>query len=131
MLTDLTDLSGGSADTALSDCLDAMLSYAGVAVSSVPMLAEGDASDHILKSGINGDVLPLMNVSLQDVLYYVSSGSPVIAAGENGPVLIVGYDSKNILVYDPAEGNTAYKGMNDSTALFSSLGNEYLTYMAE
>ena len=46
-------------------------------------------------------------------------------------MLIVGYDTKNTLIYDPAEGSTHYFGMGDSAASFEAMDNEYLTFINE
>ncbi|MCR5747326.1 MAG: hypothetical protein K6G03_06420 [Lachnospiraceae bacterium] len=125
----LDELSGGSASTALYDCMDAVLSYTGSGTSSREAMQGGRTSDNVLAENIDGDVLTLMGISLSDVLYYVSKGSPVIAATENGPVLIVGYDQQNTIIYDPSLGITHHVGMNDSAELFEAAGNEYLTYI--
>ena len=49
--------------------------------------------------------------------------------GENSSVVIVGYDEYNTYLYDPATGQISPYGMNDSTALFESAGNVFLTYI--
>ncbi len=125
----LQELSGGSYETALADCLNAVLAYTGSVEDAAPLLAEGATSDNILKANIDGNVLDLRGIPLSDVLYYIYHDSPVIAAGDNGPLLIVGYDAKNTLVYDPALSQTHYIGINDSTELFARNGNEFLTYI--
>ena len=44
-------------------------------------------------------------------------------------MVIVGYDEYNTYLYDPATGQISPYGMNDSTALFESAGNVFLTYI--
>ncbi len=129
IITGLQDLSGGSSSTALTDCLNAVLSYAGSGADAATLLSQGLTSDTILAANIDGNVLDLRGIELSDVLYYIFKDSPVIAAGDNGPVVIVGYDPKNTLVYDPATGDTHYIGINDSTEMFARNGNEFLTYI--
>jgi hypothetical protein len=131
IISELGDLSGGSEETALYDCLDALLAYAGSGATSRSSMPDGSGSRHLLEANIDGDVLALRDISLSDVLYYVSNDCPVIASSEHGPVLIVGYDTKNTLIYDPASGSTHYLGMGDSTATFEAMDNEYLTYINE
>ena len=131
IIAGLEDLSGGSQETALYDCLDALLAYAGSGISSREAMSDRINSKHLLEANIDGDVLALRDISLSDVLYYVSNDCPVIASSEHGPVLIVGYDTKNTLIYDPAEGSTHYFGMGDSAASFEAMDNEYLTFINE
>ena len=80
--------------------------------------------------GDAGTVIDLTGCSLDSVLYEVSAQRPVIAkTGENSSVVIVGYDEYNTYLYDPSTGQTAPYGLNDSTALFESAGNVFLTYI--
>lgn len=74
-------------------------------------------------------VLDLKGCTLDEVLYFVSEGIAVAAKTPEGFVLIVGYDYYNVLLYDPEKKETYYGGMNDSTALFESCGNEFITYI--
>jgi uncharacterized protein YvpB len=53
----------------------------------------------------------------------------IAKTGENSSVVIVGYDEYNTYLYDPATGQISPYGMNDSTALFVSAGNVFLTYI--
>ena len=77
-----------------------------------------------------GTVIDLTGCSLDNVLYEVSAQRPVVAkTGENSSVVIVGYDEYNTYLYDPSTGQTSPYGMNDSTALFESAGNVFLTYI--
>ena len=80
--------------------------------------------------GDTGTVIDLTGCSLDNVLYEVSAQRPVVAkTGENSSVVIVGYDEYNTYLYDPSTGQTSTYGMNDSTALFESAGNVFLTYI--
>lgn len=74
-------------------------------------------------------VFDLKGCTLDQVLYFVSEGQAVAANTPDGFVLIVGYDYYNVLLYDPEKKETYYGGMNDSTALFESSGNEFITYI--
>lgn len=127
----LSDLSGRGENGALYDCLDTVLSYAGSGASSYELMQSGETSEGLLEANIEGDVLPLMGISLSDVLYFVSKDCPVIAMSPDGPVLIVGYDTTNTLIYDPSSGTTHHVGMNDSKEMFEAAGNEYLAYINE
>ena len=80
--------------------------------------------------GEDGTVIDLTGCSLESVLYEISAQRPVIAkTGADTSVVIVGYDEYNTYLYDPSTGQTSPYGMNDSTALFKSAGNVFLTYI--
>ncbi|MBR1523161.1 MAG: hypothetical protein IJ641_01770 [Lachnospiraceae bacterium] len=130
-IAELSDLKGRGEHGALYDCMDAVLSYAGSGASSYEQMQNGETSEGVLEANIDGDALSLMGIGLSDVLYYVSKDCPVIGLTVDGPVLIVGYDMNNTIVYDPSLGITHHVGMNDSREMFEEAGNEYLTYINE
>ncbi len=111
--------------------ISAIFGHEGVTVEDEEIaLMEGSLLD-IIEEEIDGaDALKLGGCSLSSVLYYVSIGRPVVAEVENGKlVMIIGYDPKNTLIFDPSEGSIYKKGMNDSTEWFSSHGNEFVSYV--
>lgn len=79
--------------------------------------------------GENGTVMNLTGCTLSSVLYQISSGYPVMARnGEGSSVLILGYDQYNIWMYNPADQSLYPGGLKDSTALFESMGNVFMSY---
>ena len=84
----------------------------------------------VLSDNLDADVLDLSGCSLSDVLYYPSSGTPVMAmTGEGNAVIIMGYDAKNTILYDPREDRVYKLGMNDSALMFERAGNRFITYI--
>ena len=80
--------------------------------------------------GDSAKVVNLSGCSLENVLYEVSAQRAVIAkTGADSSVVIVGYDQYNTYLLDPSTGEVKPYGMNDSTALFESAGNVFLTYI--
>ena len=71
----------------------------------------------------------LSGCTLDQVLYFVSHGKPVIALTEEGPVTIVGYDEYNVYLVDPNGTEWYYSGMNDSTEMFEKAGNVFVSYL--
>ena len=65
--------------------------------------------------------------SLSQILYYIDKGVPVIAYVESGQyVLLSGYDQYNVSLYDPETQESWKMGMNDATAYFESLQNDFI-----
>jgi uncharacterized protein YvpB len=84
----------------------------------------------VLSDNLEADVLDLSGCSLSDMLYYVSNGYPVMAMTEGGgAVIIIGYDSKNTVLYDPRDERVYKMGMNDSRSMFEQAGNRFITYV--
>ena len=123
-----TDPMGEDA-SAYSMCLDAMLKSDGVYKDTRSLLREMSMIN-AMKSNLEANVLDLTGCDLQDVLYYVSCGYPVMAlTGGAGAYVICGYDSANTILYNPVDGTVAKMGMEDSKLLFAGNGNQYITYV--
>ena len=69
--------------------------------------------------------------SLNQILYYIDKGIPVIAYVESGQyVLLSGYDQYNVTLYDPQTQETQKMGLNDATEYFKNLHNDFLCALA-
>ena len=84
-----------------------------------------------LEQGTGKKAVDLSGCTLDEVLYLVSHGRPVIALTENGPVTIVGYDEYNTYLVNPGETEWYYAGMNDSTEMFEKAGNVFVSYLTQ
>lgn len=98
-----------------------------------PMDAAGKVTkylDSFTGSGIYGDGLILIDAggcTLNQVLYFVDRGIPVVAYVENGQyVLISGYDQYNVTLYKPESQQTWKMGLNDATEYFKNLQNDFM-----
>ncbi len=63
---------------------------------------------------------------LNQVLYFIDKGYPVIAYTDTGYVLISSYDAYNVTVTNPVSGETWKMGLGDGAAYFQSLGNDFI-----
>ena len=110
-------------------CIDAMLQSGGVYKSSREEVRTKSLV-RVLSDNLEADVLDLSGCSLSDMLYYVSNGYPVMAMTEDGgAVIIIGYDAKNTILYDPRDERVYKMGMNDSRSMFEQAGNRFITYV--
>ncbi|RDU25099.1 hypothetical protein [Anaerosacchariphilus polymeriproducens] len=114
----------------LGVCLTLMCQKKGRQIDAQKLLGEGGTVLSILKENINADVLSLSGCTLDEVLYFVSKGNPVLAmTDKEHAVLIVGYDELNISILDPVKGNTYKVGRNDSRTMFEGTGNVFVSYI--
>lgn len=80
--------------------------------------------------GEEGTVMNLTGCTLEQVLYEISAQRPIIAkTGTDSWVVITGYDEYNTYLYDPETGDSYPYGMNDSTELFETAGNIFISYI--
>ena len=83
-----------------------------------------------LEAAIGKDVVSLTGCTLEQVLYFVGQGRPVLAATATGVVIITGYDDYgNLILLSPGETETYFYGPNDSLALFEEAGNHFVSYL--
>lgn len=76
---------------------------------------EADPSEHLKGCSC----LDLTGCTVDEILYYVSNGYPVFAmTGSNDAVLVVGYDANNVVLYDPAMGQTYKRTIADADEMF-------------
>ena len=87
-------------------CLDAMLRKEGVMRSTSVFLEQGQSVLEILNNNLEkAQILDLTGCNMDAVLYYPNIEIPVLALLEDGnAVLIVGYNDKNVLIFEPTSG---------------------------
>ena len=91
-------------------------------------LNAGNAAWEICRDELGDSCCLLPGCSLDEVLYYISAGAPVMAVTDTGSaVLIVGYDAQNIVYYEPGQSDLRRAGMNDSSSMFETAGNLFFT----
>lgn len=129
--TAITEEQMNSGVTPLAICIEEMLEYKEVYKDVDTLFDKSNTAISVLKENFpNMEVLDLSGCSLDSVLYYVSKGYPVLAMTEgNSAALIVGYDTKNTILYSPITGETYKMGLNDSREYFESCGNRYVGYI--
>ena len=65
--------------------------------------------------------------SLNQMLYFIGQGYPVLAYVENGAyVLLNGFDQYNVSIFDPSTGQTTKMGLNDGGEYFASHKNDFI-----
>ena len=118
-------------ENSVARCLSVVLQYNGVETNVAELVSKGDAPKDILGSLLTDkEILDLSGCSVEQVLYYVNCGIPVIGFKENGQaVLIVGYDTLNAAIYEPSTGKITRVSFEDTQAMFQEGGNQFLAYI--
>lgn len=84
------------------------------------LISQGETPKQILLNTLkDATVLDLTGCTVDEILYYVSNGYPVFAmTGSSDAVLVVGYDANNVVLYDPAMGQTYKRTTADADEMF-------------
>lgn len=79
---------------------------------------------------INATLVNMSGATLDEILYYINLGRPVIAAkNASQTVLITGYDSANITMIDPSTRITSKMSLKNAKSLFENEGNVFITFI--
>ncbi len=113
-------------------CIRILLDYQKAGVGLEQLSVKDSSAYDVLKEYSRYTPVRLTGVTLEDALYYVSKGRPVIAMTDiTNAVVIYGYDAFNIMVIDPVKGKTAKLGIGDSAKVFEDAGNVFLSYLEQ
>lgn len=115
----------------LTVCLDTILSYEGIVRSTAALVSEGRAVNEILQKELSDyQVLDLKGCSLDMILYYLSKDIPVLALfNQEQAVLLIGYNSNQIVFMDPSTGTIYKKTKTATEELLNKNGNHLITYV--
>ena len=82
-----------------------------------------------LQSEMDKTVIDLSGCTLEQIRYFISEGTPVMAKTPEGVVLIGGYDEYNYRLLKQGDTELSYYGKNDSEEMFAAAGNIFVTYL--
>jgi hypothetical protein len=121
-----------SSDSTVETCLKLMLDYQKVNSTKEQLSVKDSSAYEVLKKYSKYTPVRLTGITLDDALYYVSKGRPVIAMIDvTNAVIIYGYDTFNIMVIDPLTSKTKKIGIGDSANMFTDAGNVFLSYLEQ
>lgn len=121
---------GGSS---IAQCVSAMLKQESINIGVTELIGQGKTPKEILETTMEDvTALDLTGCDLEEILYYISLGTPVFAMrSDTEAVLVVGYDAQNVILYNPLEGTSKKMGMNDAAEMFKNAGNVFFGYILE
>ena len=134
MQSAFSGLKVASADKGASSvvqAVSAMLDYCGKGLGVKQLVDNGATPKSVLEETLTDSVvLDVSGCTVNEILFYVSQGSPVFAmTGSKSAVLVTGYSQTNIYYYDPADGSTKSMSLDAADKLFTKAGNLFFTYL--
>lgn len=132
-LSDIAASTEEASAGSIAQCMNVMLQKEGLNMNVQALLESGETPKSVLRNTLKErTVLDLTGCSTDEILYYVSLGTPVFAmTGNDSAVLVVGYDSTGVLLYEPGTDATVRKTIAEADALFANAGNVFFTYLLE
>ena len=130
VLTQIESISIPSGTNSVESCLKLLARYLGKNMDHESFDTRIMSAYEIIDTYLNIVPVRLTGISLDQALYYVSKGRPVIAMTDyNDAVLIYGYDTYNIYVFDPKQGKDVKIGIQTADELFEKAGNVFISYL--
>ena len=130
----ISNLIVNDADTGASSFVKAismvlMRENVGIGVSD--LITSGQTPMQIMQSALKEyTVLELENCTIDDVLYFMDQGTPVVArTGVDKAVLLVGYTANNVSYYDPVSKQNRTLSYEDIEKVLEAGGNYFIAYV--
>ncbi len=125
----LTGVKAEGDRSSLQAAVQMMLSFKGV--SAIPSPEEmTQPLQRILREATGADAVVLTGATLDEVLYFVWKGQPVLAMTQPGTaVVITGYNTKEVTWYSPEQGRSITMEKARAEALFEDGGGIFISYI--
>ncbi len=123
----ITDTKSSAKADSIDVCVYMLLKSLYVNVSLNDITGKDKSIYDILAEYVEEPV-NLKGCTLDEILYFVSMGSPVIAMKDNShAVLITAYDQNTVTVYDPDTGQSQKMYQGSADEMFKSSGNIFIS----
>lgn len=122
---------GDANASSLVKSVSIMLTREGFGVSVSDLISTGQSPVEIMQNALkNATVLELRGCTIDDLLYFIDQGTPVLArTGTDKAILLTGYSSSYIYYYDPATKQSKSIDYNGVESLFAGGGNYFIAYV--
>lgn len=130
----LSNLSPNEADmsaSSMTKCVSIMLKKEGAGIGVSDLIAAGQTPIQIVTNTFKDyRVLELKGCVMDELLYFIDQGTPVLARiGSNQAILLTGYSANYVYYYEPNSGQTKSIGYEEIESLFYQGGNYFIAYV--
>ncbi len=113
--------------TSRQAAVEGMLKFEGVEADA-SALSENESIRDFLGNFLPEKVLSLNGITLDEALYFVYKGTPVLAMKDaESAVLLTGYTSSKVEYYDPKLGQMRTVSLEEAERMFSAAGSIYVS----
>ena len=126
---DDVSLIGSSDDDSLMACIAMILSFEGKNVSLKELKQSEDDIHTIIDDEIGCDLIDFKGCTMDEMMYYICKGHPVIAKIGGYYVLLTSFNSERIRYYDPVKNEVIVTSYDDVEKKIESAGNVFYGYI--
>ncbi len=117
----------------LRSCIEILVSSEGGKTSQIGnSLAEKNAVDDVITQamdGVTGRLENLRGCTISQILYYINENHLVLAlTGDDSALLLTGYDTKNVMIYNPVTAETTTMAIEEAQNYFSMYDSAFLAW---
>ncbi len=128
------NLSPNEADvtaSSMTKCISIMLKNEGAGIGVSNLVQLGQKPIEIVTNTFKDyRVLELKGSVIDELLYFIDQGTPVLAkTGSNQAILLTGYSANNVYYYEPNSGQTKAMGYAEIDQLFFQGGGYFIAYV--
>ena len=112
-------------------CISIMLKREGAGLGVTALVEAGQTPIEIVTNTFKDyRVLELEGCMIDDLLYFIDQGTPVLAkTGANQAILLTGYSANYVYYFEPNSGQTKTIGYSEIEDLFYQGGNYFIAYV--
>ena len=132
--TALGNLSPNEADataSSMTKAISIMLKREGAGIGVRDLIEAGQTPIQIVTNTLKDySVLELKDCTMDELLYFIDQGTPVLAkTGINQAILLTGYSANYVYYYEPNSGQTKSIGYEEIESLFYQGGSYFIAYV--
>lgn len=125
----LNDRKAEQADATLATCMQIFLEKEGLYYSDLEERLIKKMPEEILQDAFGERMMDLQGCQVSSILYYINLESPVLAiTGDNTAMLLVGYDTNHVVVYDGIQDRYAMT-IEEAETYFAERGSRFFSYL--
>ena len=122
-----------SAADSLRSCIEILVASEGGNTSQLgASLEEGMEVDDVITRAMEGATGRLENLrgcTVTQILYYINENHLVLAlTGDDSALLLTGYDTKNVMIYNPVTAETTTMAIEEAQNYFSMYDSAFLAW---
>ncbi len=115
----------------LAACLNQVFAYVGTEGDAAEELGRKSALE-VLSDHCGHEAVRFTSCDVKDMRCLIGNGIPVIAlTGEDGAILLTGYDASTVTYIDPTDGNVKLKEFAKVDSLLEGGGGTFLAYVMQ
>ncbi len=123
---------GVDASESRQQCIQQLLASQGLNVAAAEVLDENLSAMEWMDALFPGAAVNLTGAPLRALLLFIDEGRPVLLMdAAHKYMLLVGYDSYNVMIYDPVLGYRYKMGQNDATEWLEKNSINAISFLSE